>query len=164
MVLKRPKARYAHPGQSQAKHLRVAADRDKKVKTMNIGQAAKSSGVSAKMIRHYESIGLFTKISRADSGYRVYGENEVHSLTFVRRARDLGFSMKEIKKLLNLWRNKARPSFEVKKLALEHVRDLDQKIFELRAMVNSLRTLALKCNGDDRPECPILGKLGEDKD
>jgi MerR family copper efflux transcriptional regulator len=131
---------------------------------MNIGQAAKASGVSAKMIRHYEAIGLLPRSTRTDSGYRVFGENEVHSLTFVRRARDLGFSMKEIKKLLNLWRNKARPSFEVKKLALEHVRDLDQKIFELRAMVNSLRTLALKCNGDDRPECPILGKLGEGKD
>jgi MerR family transcriptional regulator, copper efflux regulator len=133
-------------------------------KTMNIGQAAKASGVSAKMIRHYEAIGLVAKISRADSGYRIYTQNEIHSLSFVRRARDLGFSMKEIKKLLGLWRNKIRPSSEVKKLALEHIRDLDEKISELQSMVNALRTLAQKCHGDHRPECPILGKLGEEKD
>ncbi|MBC7386158.1 MAG: Cu(I)-responsive transcriptional regulator [Cryobacterium sp.] len=131
---------------------------------MNIGGAAKASGVSAKMIRHYEAIGLVPKVRRTDSGYRTYDANDVHSLSFIRRSRVLGFSMKEIKKLLNLWRNKTRPSSEVKKLALEHIRDLEKKISELQAMVDALRILALKCNGDDRPECPILGKLGEIKD
>ncbi|MBS1963230.1 MAG: Cu(I)-responsive transcriptional regulator [Bdellovibrionales bacterium] len=129
---------------------------------MNIGQAAKASGVSAKMIRHYESIGLVPKVKRADSGYRIYDLNDVHSLTFVRRSRDLGFSMKEIKKLLGLWRNRSRPSSEVKKLALEHVRDLEEKASELRSMADALRTLAKKCHGDERPECPILQKLGND--
>lgn len=133
-------------------------------KPMNIGQASKASGVTAKMIRHYEAIGLMPKITRADSGYRIYAENDLHSLRFIRRARILGFSMKEIKKLLGLWRNKVRPSSEVKKLATRHIRELDEKISELQAMANALRTLAQKCHGDDRPECPILRKLGEVKD
>lgn len=133
-------------------------------KSVNIGQASKASGVTAKMIRHYEAIGLMPKITRADSGYRIYAENDLHSLRFIRRARILGFSMKEIKKLLGLWRNKVRPSSEVKKLATRHIRELDEKISELQAMANALRTLAQKCHGDDRPECPILRKLGEVKD
>lgn len=127
--------------------------------SMNIGQAARRSGVSAKMIRHYESIGLIPRVGRSGSGYRVYDENDVHTLRFVRRARDLGFSMKEIGKLLGLWRNKSRPSAAVKKLALEHVRALETKIAELRAMSDALKGLARKCHGDGRPECPILDEL-----
>jgi len=130
-------------------------------KSMNIGQAARRSGVTAKMIRHYESIGLIPRVTRTGSGYRVYDENDIHTLRFVRRARDLGFSMKEIGKLLGLWRNKSRPSAAVKKLALEHVRALDEKIEELRAMSDALKTLARKCHGDGRPDCPILDGMVE---
>lgn len=128
---------------------------------MNIGQAAEASGVNAKMIRHYESIGVIPKAGRTESGYRVYSENDVHILTFVRRARDLGFSMKEIKKLVGLWRNKSRASAEVKTMALQHVKTLEQKILELEAMAKSLKQLARNCHGDDRPDCPILEGLAE---
>lgn len=126
---------------------------------MNIGEAAKASGVNAKLIRHYEAIGVIPKAGRSESGYRNYSENDVHILTFVRRARDLGFSMKEIKKLVGLWRNKSRASAEVKALALEHVKALDKKILELEAMSKSLKQLARHCHGDGRPECPILDGL-----
>jgi MerR family gold-responsive transcriptional activator of gol and ges genes len=125
---------------------------------MTIGEAAKASGVNAKLIRHYESIGIIPKASRTESGYRVYSESDVHNLTFVRRARGLGFSMIEIKKLLGLWRNK-KPSSEVKSMALTHVKDLEHKIAELEAMVKTLRQLAKCCHGDNRPECPILDEL-----
>lgn len=128
---------------------------------MNIGQAAKASGVNAKMIRHYESIGVIPKAGRSEGGYRTYTENDVHILNFVRRARDLGFSMKEIKKLVGLWRNKSRASAEVKELALKHVRELDQKIQQLEAMSKSLKSLARNCHGDHRPDCPILDELSE---
>ncbi|MBX3021898.1 MAG: Cu(I)-responsive transcriptional regulator [Bdellovibrionales bacterium] len=128
---------------------------------MNIGQAAERSGVSAKLIRHYESIGVVPKAGRSDAGYRIYTENDVHILSFVRRARDLGFSMKEIKKLVGLWRNKSRASAEVKTLALQHVKALDQKIAQLEAMSKSLKQLARNCHGDGRPECPILDGLSE---
>jgi Cu(I)-responsive transcriptional regulator len=126
---------------------------------MNIGQAAEASGVNAKLIRHYESIGVIPKAGRTEAGYRTYTVNDVHILTFVRRARDLGFSMKEIKKLVGLWRNKSRASAEVKALALEHVKALDQKILELEAMSKSLKQLARNCHGDSRPDCPILDGL-----
>lgn len=126
---------------------------------MNIGQLAKSSGVNAKLIRHYESIGLIPKASRSDSGYRVYSENDIQFLRFIKRARGLGFSMKEIKKLIGLWRNKSRASREVKSLALAHVQDLEGKILEMQEMVSNLRLLARNCHGDGRPDCPIIKGL-----
>ena len=131
---------------------------------MNIGQLAKHSGVNAKLIRHYESIGLIPKASRTDSGYRSYSDNDIHILKFVRRARSLGFSMKEIKKLIGLWRNKSRPSRDVKMLASDHIKQLEQKIAELQAMVDSLRHLSKNCHGDHRPDCPILNKLESEEE
>ena len=126
---------------------------------MNIGQAAKFSGVNARLIRHYESIGIIPKASRSDAGYRTYTEAEVHILSFVRRSRNLGFSMKEIKKLVGLWRNKNRASAEVKNLAIKHIDEMEQKIAELQNMVKTLRHLAKTCHGDHRPDCPILNSL-----
>ncbi|HYO77864.1 MAG TPA: Cu(I)-responsive transcriptional regulator [Thermoanaerobaculia bacterium] len=127
----------------------------------NIGQAAAASGVSAKMIRHYESIGVVPAADRTFSNYRIYSQNDVHTLQFVRRARDLGFSMKHIQTLLGLWQQH-RPSKEVKRLALEHVRELEVKIREMQAMKQTLETLAEHCHGDHRPECPILEDLSGD--
>jgi len=126
---------------------------------LNIGQAAQASQVSAKMIRHYEDIGLVPKAKRTLSNYRTYSENEVHALRFIRQSRALGFSMKQIKTLLDLWRNHRRPSSQVKSLALAHIADLDMKIREMQAMKRSLETLAHHCRGDERPECPILDSL-----
>lgn len=126
---------------------------------MNIGEASKKSGVSAKLIRHYESIGLIPKASRALSGYRTYSDREVNILKFVKRSRSLGFSMEEIKKLVSLWRNKKRTSQEVKKLATKHIDELEQKITELQSMVETLKHLAMNCHGDERPDCPILDEL-----
>jgi MerR family copper efflux transcriptional regulator len=126
---------------------------------MNIGEAAKASGVNAKLIRHYESIGLIPKARRSDSGYRVYDTSDVHTLSFVKRARNLGFSMKEIKKLVSLWRNKARASAEVKALALAHVKEMEMKVQELEAMIKTLRHLSRHCHGDNRPSCPIIDTL-----
>lgn len=126
---------------------------------MNIGEAARASGVNAKLIRHYEATGIIPKASRTSSGYRVYSESDVHILSFVKRARGLGFAMKEIKKLVGLWRNKSRASADVRALALAHVGGLETKISELESMVKTLRTLARKCHGDDRPDCPILDEL-----
>ena len=126
---------------------------------MNIGEAAKVSGVNAKLIRHYESIGIIQKVRRSESGYRVYSESDVHSLKFVRRARKLGFSMKEIKKLVGLWRNRSRVSADVKELALEHVREMEQKVDELQSMIKTLKHLARNCHGDHRPDCPIIDVL-----
>jgi len=126
---------------------------------MNIGQAARHSGVSAKMIRHYEGIGLIAKASRTFSNYRTYSGNDVHTLRFIRQARNLGFSIKQIGQLLGLWRNQRRPSSKVKALALEHVAELDARILELQAMKRTLQALAEHCHGDERPECPILDGL-----
>jgi len=126
---------------------------------MNIGEAAKISGVNAKLIRHYESIGIIPKASRSDAGYRTYSEADVHILSFVKRARTLGFSMKEIKKLVSLWRNKSRASSEVKNLALKHIEEMEQKIQELQEMVKTLKHLSKNCHGDGRPDCPILNDL-----
>lgn len=128
-------------------------------KSVNIGEAAKISGVNAKLIRHYESIGIIPKASRSDAGYRTYSETDVHILSFVRRSRNLGFSMKEIKKLVSLWRNKNRASSEVKNLAVKHIEDMEQKVFELQGMVKTLKHLAKTCHGDQRPDCPILSDL-----
>jgi MerR family copper efflux transcriptional regulator len=126
---------------------------------MNIGQAAKASGVSAKMIRHYEEVGLIPAAARTDAGYRQYGEAEVHTLRFVRQARDLGFSIAEIGELVGLWQNRRRPSRQVKALAQAHIQELEQKVQELQAMKAALEHLVHCCHGDDRPECPILDKL-----
>lgn len=125
----------------------------------DIGKAAGASGVTPRMIRHYEAIGLLPKAARTMAGYRVYGEAEVHVLRFIRRARDLGFSMEEISKLLGLWRNRRRASADVKRLAERHVRELDQKIAELESMRATLLRLSAHCHGDERPECPILDDL-----
>ena len=126
---------------------------------MKIGEAAAASGVSERMIRHYEKIGLVSAAPRRDSGYRDYGDRDVHTLQFVARARDLGFSLEEIGKLLALWNDRARASSEVKVLALAKAADLKRKESELREMRRSLEDLAARCHGDDRPECPILGGL-----
>lgn len=128
---------------------------------MTIGQAAKSSAVSAKMIRHYESIGLLPKAQRTESGYRLYDGNDVHTLRFIQRARSLGFPLETIRTLLALWRNRRRSSAQVKELALHHVDDLERKIAEMQAMARTLKHLAHHCHGDDRPECPILDDLAK---
>lgn len=130
---------------------------------MNIGELAKLSGVNAKLIRHYESIGLIPKASRTDSGYRIYSDTDVQFLRFIRRARSLGFSMKEIKKLIGLWRNKARASREVKALALSHVQELERKIYDMQEMAQNLQLLARHCHGDSRPSCPIIESLEDNE-
>ena len=126
---------------------------------MNIGQAATASGVSAKMIRHYEQVGLFPEPGRTDAGYRQYSEKEVHTLRFVRQARDLGFSIQQIGELVGLWQNRRRPSRQVKALAEAHIKELEQKAQDLLAMKATLEHLVQCCHGDDRPECPILENL-----
>ena len=126
---------------------------------MTIGQAAKSSAVSAKMIRHYESIGLLPKAQRTGAGYRLYEESDVHTLRFIQRARSLGFPLETIRTLLALWRNRRRSSAQVKELSLKHVGELERKIAEMQAMVRTLKHLAHNCHGDDRPDCPILDDL-----
>ncbi len=128
---------------------------------MNIGEAAARSGVSAKMVRHYESLGLLPKVKRTEGGYRQYSDNEVHTLLFVRRARDLGFSMQEIGELLKLWQNRRRASADVKRIALAHVADLERRMGEMEAMKRTLTRLADCCRGDERPDCPILDELAE---
>lgn len=130
-------------------------------KAMNIGDAASASGVSAKMIRHYEEIGLIPAASRSDSGYRTYAERDVHLLRFIRQGRLLGFSMKQIAELIGLWLDQSRPSSKVKQLALTHIAELDDKIKELQAMKGTLEQLACHCHGDARPECPILDGLAK---
>jgi Cu(I)-responsive transcriptional regulator len=126
---------------------------------MTIGQAAKSSAVSAKMIRHYESIGLLPKAHRTEAGYRLYDEADVHTLRFIQRARSLGFPLETIRTLLALWRNRRRSSAHVKDLAERHIGDLERKITEMQSMVRTLRHLAYNCHGDERPDCPILDDL-----
>jgi MerR family copper efflux transcriptional regulator len=126
---------------------------------LNIGDAAAASGVSAKMIRHYESIGLIPKAKRTASGYRSYSASDVHTLRFVRQARNLGFPIAQIENLLGLWQDRRRPSRKVKELALVHVKELEERIRELEDMKRTLETLAKHCHGDDRPECPILENL-----
>ncbi|MBA2964491.1 MULTISPECIES: Cu(I)-responsive transcriptional regulator [Ramlibacter] len=126
----------------------------------NIGEAARRSGVSAKMARHYESLGLLPAVHRTEAGYRQYGEREVHTLRFIRRARDLGFSMDEIGQLLKLWQNRRRSSAEVRRIASRHVDELARKLAEMEAMKRSLEHLIHCCHGDERPDCPILDELG----
>lgn len=126
---------------------------------MNIGAAAAASGASAKMIRHYEAVGLLPPAQRRQNAYRDYGEREVHELKFIRRARRLGFSMTEIQALLALWRDRGRPSREVRRIAETHVADLEARIAEMQAMAKTLSRLVRECHGDDRPDCPILEDL-----
>ena len=125
----------------------------------NIGEAAAATGVSAKMIRHYEGIGLIPPASRTFANYRLYNDSDLHRLRFIKRARNLGFSIKQIEALLGLWNNQARASAEVKKLAQAHVQELEEKIREMQAMQRTLQTLARHCHGDHRPDCPILDDL-----
>jgi Cu(I)-responsive transcriptional regulator len=126
---------------------------------MNIGQASSASGVSAKMIRYYESIGLIGPAARSEGNYRVYDADAVHTLRFVRRARSLGFSIEETEQLLGLWRDRSRASGEVKAIATGHIADLERKITELQEMAGTLRDLVSCCAGDHRPQCPILNEL-----
>jgi len=129
---------------------------------MSIGEAAAASGVTAKMIRHYEDMHLIPEAARTLSGYRMYSVKDVHILRFIRRARNLGFSIKQISELLGLWRDQSRSSSKVKALALEHIAELDQKIREMQTMKSELERLAHCCHGDHRPECPILETLSAD--
>ena len=126
---------------------------------MNIGEASSATGVSAKMIRYYESIGLIRAPLRTESNYRVYSSDEVHTLRFVKRARTLGFSVEETATLLGLWQDKDRASAEVKDIATGHIAALETKIVELQSMVKTLKHLAHCCGGDNRPDCPILDDL-----
>jgi MerR family transcriptional regulator, copper efflux regulator len=128
----------------------------------NIGEASKASGVSAKMIRHYESLALLEQARRTEAGYRMYDRNDIHTLRFVRRARDMGFSIKDIGQLLDLWRNRRRSSADVRRVADRHVVELNRKIEELQAMKRTLEQLVHTCHGDERPDCPILDDLARD--
>ena len=127
---------------------------------MNIGQAASETGVSAKMIRYYESITLLKPSARSDAGYRIYTPQDLHALHFIKRSRHLGCSLDQIRELLSLWQNDQRASADVKSIALAHVADLNQRIAELTDMRDTLSQLAASCHGDDQPDCPILQNLG----
>jgi len=126
---------------------------------MNIGQAARASGVPAKTIRYYETAGLIATADRTGGGYRVYTQADVFVLRFIKRARDLGFSIERVRRLLDLWQDKSRASRDVKRLALDHVAEITAKIAAMRAVRDAVQELADKCDGDDRPECPILHDL-----
>lgn len=128
-----------------------------------IGVAAERAGVSARMVRHYESLGLLPGVSRTDSGYRQYNEADVHTLRFIRRSRDLGFSMEEIATLLGLWKDKERASAEVKKVAQAHIVNLSERIVAMQDIQRSLQTLVHCCHGDERPDCPILEELASEQ-
>jgi MerR family copper efflux transcriptional regulator len=125
----------------------------------NIGSVAEAAGVSAKTIRYYESIGLIARAGRRANGYRSYSENDMRTLAFIKRARNLGFSVDEVHELLDLWRNKSRRSVDVRALADQHIEALDRKIEELQSMRQALAHLVRRCRGDARPDCPILGEL-----
>ena len=127
---------------------------------LDIGHASKESGVSVKMIRHYEAIGLLKNVARTYTNYRVYSDKDVHTLRFVKRARTLGFSMNDIRELLTLWQNKSRSSASVKKIAASHMLGLKRRIVEMQSMVGTLEHLTHNCHGDSRPDCPILDDLG----
>ena len=126
---------------------------------LSIGEAARSAGISARMVRHYESLGLLATVARTDSGYRQYTDADVHTLHFIRRSRDLGFSMEEIATLLALWHDRSRASSQVKRIAQAHIEDLSERIAQMQAMQRSLQTLVSCCKGNDRPDCPILDDL-----
>ena len=134
---------------------------------MNIGEAAAASGVTPKMIRHYEDIGLIREAARTESGYRTYGPKDIATLSFIRRSRDLGFPIAQIRTLLALWQDRERASADVKQVAGEHIDELRAKMRQLQEMVATLEHLSANCHGDDRPDCPILeqlatGDLGEE--
>jgi Cu(I)-responsive transcriptional regulator len=131
---------------------------------VTIGDAARASDVSAKMIRHYEKIGLVQKPKRTDSGYRIYSDNEIHVFRFIKQSRNLGFSTKQTTELLGLWQNRKRSSSKVKKLAIDHIRELDERIREMQTMKATLEHLAASCRGDERPDCPILNRLASASD
>ena len=126
---------------------------------MNIGEAANQTGLSAKMIRYYESIGLISSSGRSANGYRHFNQQDLHRLAFIRRSRDLGFSLEEIGKLLALWQDDQRASADVKRLAGAHIEDLNRKIEELVGLRDTLQELVSACHGDERPDCPILKDL-----
>ena len=130
---------------------------------MNIGEAAEATGVTAKMIRHYEQIGLIRAAGRTGSGYRVYGPRDLSTLSFIRRARDLGFSIAQIRDLLTLWQDRARAAADVKRIASEHIDEMKAKMRLLEEMVHTLEHLSAHCHGDDRPDCPILEQLASGK-
>jgi len=129
---------------------------------MNIGEAARRAGINAKRVRHYETIGLLPKAARSNANYRSYSETDVHTLRFIRQARDLGFAIEDIRALLGLWRNRRRPSREVRKLVERHASELRTRIVDLEAILGSLEHLAHHCHGDERPDCPILDNLSGD--
>lgn len=131
---------------------------------MNIGQASAASGISAKMIRHYESIGLIDEAERTSVGYRIYTRKDLETLRFIRSSRDLGFSVDQIRELLALWRDRNRASSDVKRVALGHVAELEAKMRQLQEMADTLRHLVAHCHGDDRPDCPIIKQLADDSD
>lgn len=128
---------------------------------MNIGEAARQTGISAKMIRYYEDTGLIKPVHRSDSGYRQYAEKDLHALRFIRRSRDLGFSIAQIEDLLALWNDQGRASADVKQITQQHIEALQHKIQQLQAMVDTLQHLNRHCSGDQRPDCPILEDLGQ---
>ena len=130
---------------------------------MNIGEAAEATGVTAKMIRHYEQIGLIPEAGRTGAGYRVYGPRDLSTLSFIRRARDLGFSIAQIRDLLTLWQDRARASADVKRIASAHIDEMKAKMQLLQEMVHTLEHLSAHCHGDDRPDCPILEQLATGK-
>jgi Cu(I)-responsive transcriptional regulator len=149
-------AKRAPPGGSAAHEV---ASVGATTQPVNIGKAARQSGVSAKMLRHYESLGLLGKVTRSEGGYRLYSAADVHTLRFIKRCRDLGFSMAEIGELVGLWQNKRRASANVKKIAQKHMDELSERIAAMQAMQRTLSTLLHCCHGDDRPDCPILDDL-----
>ncbi|MET1113337.1 MAG: Cu(I)-responsive transcriptional regulator [Comamonas sp.] len=126
---------------------------------VSIGEAARRAGVSARMLRHYESLGLLARVARSDSGYRQYSAADVHALRFIRRSRDLGFSIEEITTLLGLWQDQARSSASVKQMAQTHIDRLTERIAAMQAMQRGLQSLVQCCQGNDRPECPIIDDL-----
>ena len=128
---------------------------------MNIGDAARASGASAKMIRHYETLGLLKRARRSLGGYRLYDDTDIHTLRFIRRSRDLGFSMADVNRLLGLWRDRRRASAEVRRIAQAHIGDLDRRIAEMQDLRRTLQHLVHHCRGDRRPECPILDDLSD---
>lgn len=126
---------------------------------MNIGETSRLVGLSRKMIRRYEAVGIMPRAGRTESGYRQYAQNDVHILRFVKRSRELGFSVKDIKQLVSLWRNKSRSSAQVKHIAAKHIDELEKKRDEVQAMLITLKLLVKNCHGDSRPDCPILDEL-----
>ena len=126
---------------------------------LNIGEAARLSGISTRMVRHYESLGLLGDVHRSDSGYRQYSAAEVHTLRFIKRSRDMGFSMEQVAELVDLWHNRRRTSASVKRIAQSHLDELEQRIAAMQGMQRTLAHLVHCCHGDQRPDCPILDDL-----